>query len=61
MTHEPQCPHVTLKRRNVGDWHWYECPVCGQKFKVPRNPGMIEPWDGKVRVVTHGGGDPSQK
>ena len=39
-----ECPHVTLKRMNVGDFRYYKCTVCHQKFQATE-------WDGKMKVV----------
>ena len=47
MDGDEQCPHVTLKRKNVGNSHWYACDACGQKFKA-------QEWDGKVVVEYEG-------
>lgn len=37
------CSHKTLKRQNVGDFHWYKCVDCPERF-------LAKPWDGKVAV-----------
>jgi hypothetical protein len=42
---QERCPHVTLKRQNVGQSHWYKCVVCGQKLRA-------NDWDGKVEVLS---------
>lgn len=42
---ESVCPHVTLTRQNVAEFHWWICKVCNQKFH-------IQEWDGKMKVVS---------
>jgi hypothetical protein len=43
------CPHVHLKRQNVGEMVHYRCEDCPQKF-------LVEEWDGKMEVIENAKG-----
>ena len=48
------CAHKLLKKQLVAGHFWYACCECRQKFRV-------EPWDGRVEVVTPSSTAPERK